>query len=66
MLRGRHRGLPVALDRAIVFPTEFSRKASEMETKQRSEAAVPAAGMAAPTVAIIRADEHGEKLPLAN
>ena len=29
MLRGRHRGLPVALDRAIVFPTEFVQKAGE-------------------------------------
>jgi len=29
MLRGRHSGLPVALDRAIVFPTEFARRESE-------------------------------------
>jgi hypothetical protein len=42
MLRGRHRGLPVALDRAIVFPTEFADKASEkvkeMKMKRRVEA----------------------------
>ncbi|KAK0212417.1 cation transport protein-domain-containing protein [Desarmillaria ectypa] len=25
MLRGRHRGLPVAIDRAVIFPMEFSR-----------------------------------------
>lgn len=25
MLRGRHRGLPVAIDRAVMFPTEFKR-----------------------------------------
>ncbi|KAH9012506.1 hypothetical protein EDB85DRAFT_1831065, partial [Lactarius pseudohatsudake] len=31
MLRGRHRGLPVALDRAIVFPTEYVHKAGEKE-----------------------------------
>jgi hypothetical protein len=29
MLRGRHSSLPVALDRAIVFPTEFARRESE-------------------------------------
>jgi hypothetical protein len=25
MLRGRHRGLPVAIDRAVVLPFEFKR-----------------------------------------
>ncbi|KAF8996294.1 cation transporter, partial [Hymenopellis radicata] len=25
MLRGRHRGLPVAIDRAVMFPMEFKR-----------------------------------------
>lgn len=25
MIRGRHRGLPVAIDRAIVLPYEFQR-----------------------------------------
>jgi len=29
MLRGSHSGLPVALDRAILFPTDFAREASE-------------------------------------
>ncbi|KAI0049422.1 TrkH-domain-containing protein [Auriscalpium vulgare] len=28
MLRGRHRGLPVALDRAVLLPKEFLQKAS--------------------------------------
>ena len=58
MLRGRHRGLPVALDRAIVFPTEFVQKASEkvkeMKMKRRVEA-VP--GTAITVVG------QGEKLP---
>jgi len=26
MLRGRHRGLPVAIDRAVVLPAEFGKK----------------------------------------
>lgn len=60
MLRGRHRGLPVALDRAIVFPTEFVHKASEkvkeLKTKRRVEAAT--ANDASPTVV-----GKGEKLP---
>ncbi|KAI0060371.1 TrkH-domain-containing protein [Artomyces pyxidatus] len=40
MLRGRHRGLPVALDRAVLLPTEFLQKASEKarEMKRREVA----------------------------
>ncbi|ETW82205.1 potassium transporter [Heterobasidion irregulare TC 32-1] len=38
MIRGRHRGLPVALDRAIMLPKEFlelaSEKALQMKRKQ--------------------------------
>jgi hypothetical protein len=50
MLRGRHRGLPVALDRAIVFPTEFVQKASEKVremkmAKHQAEAATSAGGL---------------------
>ncbi|KAH8982179.1 cation transport protein-domain-containing protein [Lactarius hatsudake] len=56
MLRGRHRGLPVALDRAIVFPTEFMHKAGEKVrgmkmAKRQAEAA---------------AAERREKLPTVN
>ncbi len=56
MLRGRHRGLPVALDRAIVFPTEFVHKAGEKVremkmAKRQAEAA---------------AEERKEKLPTVN
>ena len=29
MLRGRHRGLPVAIDRAVVLPFEFEKKCDE-------------------------------------
>jgi hypothetical protein len=60
MLRGRHRGLPVALDRAIVFPTEFVHKASEkakaMKAKRRAEVATDRG--AVPTIF-----GQGEKLP---
>ncbi|KAH9060174.1 TrkH-domain-containing protein [Lactarius vividus] len=57
MLRGRHRGLPVALDRAIVFPTEFMHKAGEKVrgmkmAKRQAEAAA--------------AEERKEKLPTVN
>jgi hypothetical protein len=41
VLRGRHRGLPVALDRVIMFPTVYMHKTSEkvrkMKTDQRVE-----------------------------
>ncbi len=29
MIRGRHRGLPVAIDRAIVLPQEYNKKGDE-------------------------------------
>jgi len=29
MLRGRHRGLPVAIDRAILLPSEFTKTKDE-------------------------------------
>lgn len=29
MLRGRHRGLPVAIDRAVMLPSEFEKEADE-------------------------------------
>ncbi|KAH9030360.1 TrkH-domain-containing protein [Lactarius pseudohatsudake] len=56
MLRGRHRGLPVALDRAIVFPTGFVHKAGEKVrgmkmAKRQAEAAT---------------EERREKLPTVN
>jgi hypothetical protein len=31
MIRGRHRGLPVAIDRAIVLPSEFNKKTDNAE-----------------------------------
>jgi len=46
MLRGRHSGLPVALDRAIMFPTEFSREENEkVATEQLSLAPVTTNGL---------------------
>lgn len=60
MLRGRHRGLPVAIDRAIMFPTEFMDKAGEkvkeMKTKRHVEATA-----AATTTAVGQGEN--EKLP---
>ncbi|KAI0265615.1 cation transport protein-domain-containing protein [Gloeopeniophorella convolvens] len=38
MLRGRHRGLPVALDPAITLPVEFVQKASEKAQQMKREA----------------------------
>ncbi|EIN11405.1 TrkH-domain-containing protein [Punctularia strigosozonata HHB-11173 SS5] len=35
MLRGRHRDLPVAVDRAILLPEEFSKTAPDPENKAR-------------------------------
>lgn len=31
MIRGRHRGLPVAIDRAIMLPSEFEKANSILE-----------------------------------
>lgn len=33
MLRGRHRGLPVAIDRAVMLPSEFQPPTSQDETR---------------------------------
>jgi hypothetical protein len=62
MLRGRHRGLPVALDRAIVFPTDFVRKASEKAKEMKMKRRTRAAATAGPAMTI----EQGEKLPPVN
>ncbi|EKM49791.1 uncharacterized protein PHACADRAFT_214314 [Phanerochaete carnosa HHB-10118-sp] len=40
MLRGRHRGLPVALDRAVMLPHEFKRRYEDSEAAQ-AQAASP-------------------------
>ena len=39
MLRGRHRGLPVAVDRAIMLPKEFLDKASEKARQMKARQA---------------------------
>lgn len=49
MLRGRHRGLPVALDREIVFPTEFADKASEKEKEMKMKRCIEAVPAATPS-----------------
>ena len=33
MLRGRHRGLPLAIDRATMFPVEYLRLSSDQREK---------------------------------
>ena len=38
MLRGRHRGLPVAIDRAVILPFEFRDAASEENNEKQQEA----------------------------
>jgi hypothetical protein len=42
MLRGRHRGLPLAIDRATMFPLEYLRSSEEdrenLETDRVREA----------------------------
>lgn len=42
MLRGRHRGLPVAIDRAVMLPSEFQEslhvRPTETETEMEPEA----------------------------
>lgn len=37
MLRGRHRGLPVALDRAVMLPSEFRPKEKEKEVSNPTD-----------------------------
>lgn len=59
MLRGRHRGLPVAIDRAIVFPTEFMDKAGEKVKEMKTKRHVVAA---AANTTVVGQGEN-EKLP---
>ncbi len=33
MLRGRHRGLPLAIDRATMFPIEYRRESGDVREK---------------------------------
>jgi len=37
MLRGRHRGLPVAIDRAVVLPWEYEKQRHEDHPAEQSE-----------------------------
>ncbi|EIW80365.1 TrkH-domain-containing protein [Coniophora puteana RWD-64-598 SS2] len=39
MLRGRHRGLPVAIDRAVMLPSEFKRVDAEVAQAEDDDAA---------------------------
>ena len=39
MLRGRHRGLPVAIDRAVLLPGEYLAAAEEEDATIRAERA---------------------------
>jgi Trk-type K+ transport system membrane component len=52
MLRGRHRGLPYALDRAILLPSEsLQRKEAEMDERRRERRASVASFKEQPPVA---------------
>lgn len=37
MLRGRHRGLPVAIDRAVMLPAEFKQDQNDTQEENRSQ-----------------------------
>ena len=37
MLGGRHRGLPVAIDKAVLLPAEYLGAAEDEDTKLRAE-----------------------------
>jgi hypothetical protein len=37
MLRGRHRGLPLAIDRATMFPVEYLRGSKSERAKVESD-----------------------------
>lgn len=41
MLRGRHRGLPVALDRAIMLPRELDPESEDLDSVDDEESAYP-------------------------
>ena len=76
MIRGRHRGLPVAIDRAVLLPSELkqSRDGNHVEnTKHSSGLAVNSAGRypishnASPRSSVVqpREDANGnERRPL--
>lgn len=40
MLRGRHRGLPIALDRAILLPHEFQLRSQQTQQQQNPDNSV--------------------------
>jgi hypothetical protein len=54
MLRDRHSGLPVALDREIISPTEFvhkvNEKAKEMDEERRVQTPITGQGERLPSV----------------
>lgn len=39
MLRGRHRGLPVAIDRAVMLPFEFKKAEDNLSSQHAVEEA---------------------------
>ena len=41
MLRGRHRGLPVAIDKAVMLPNDYHRLLEEEDSKIRAENLAP-------------------------
>jgi hypothetical protein len=48
MLRGRHRGLPVAIDKAVLLPLNAHDSFEEEDARIRAEKALPAEGRILP------------------
>lgn len=58
MIRGRHRGLPVAIDRAVLLPSEFERYREEEDNTYQ-----PRNGYGASSVGQERLPSSQEKYP---
>ena len=60
MLRGRHRGLPTSLDRAILLPHEFDKKEKNTHVDNADTRAVEV--LRSPTLNVVEesqeSDEH--------
>lgn len=60
MLRGRHRGLPVAIDRAVMLPAEY-KKTADIQDDQRSAARPPSSQLPRDPTPV--GDAWSEKMP---
>ncbi|KAF8552943.1 TrkH-domain-containing protein [Imleria badia] len=66
MIRGRHRGLPVAIDRAIVLPYEFERAQDNPDpppgTDERRSSRYSVGAVSHPVVGSADGVEHGQTI----